>query len=73
MRAKAVGQAEAIYGLSIAVMLAMAVVAWPDTVASVGPTGAILANALVIGLTLILLLLRDAAAKPRRDCGCWWC
>jgi hypothetical protein len=68
MRAKAVRQAEAVYGASVVVMVAMAVVAWPSTVASVGTTGAFLANALVIGLTLLFLLL----ATRRRSVVALW-
>lgn len=68
MRAKAVRQAEAVYGLSVVVMVAMAVVAWPETVASIGATGAFLANALVIGLTLLFLLL---ATRQRSSVALW--
>lgn len=68
MRARAVGQAEAIYGLSIVLMVVMAVVAWPETVASVGTTGAAIANGAVIGLTLLFLLL---ATRLRSRVGLW--
>jgi hypothetical protein len=68
MRAKAVGQAEAIYGLSVVLMIVMAIITWPETVASVGMTGAFLANALVIGLTLLFLLL---ATRRRSRVSLW--
>ena len=68
MRAKAVKQAEALYGASIAIMVVMAAVTWPDTVASVGPTLALVMNAAVVGLTLLFLLL---ATRRRSRAGLW--
>ncbi len=68
MRAKAVRQAEAVYGLSVVAMLATAVIAWPETVASIGVLGTFLANALVVGLTLLFLLL---ATRRRSRAGLW--
>ena len=68
MRAKAVTQAEAIYGVSIAIMVAMAVVTWPETVASVGTTAAFVMNAVVVGLTALFLLL---ATRQRSRVGLW--
>lgn len=68
MRAKAVGQAEAIYGGSIVLMVVMAAVTWRDTAAAYGEGVAVGLNAGVVGVTLLVLLL---ATRARSRVALW--